>query len=86
MKVPKLKFKGESKLEPYIEGDFNFKLDGDIIYSPEDYAPIIKICFELCPEANNKELLECEIDVFEVIAEKLKQDFIKFSKDVTANT
>lgn len=87
MKTPKLKFKNGPKLEPYIEGDFNFKLDGDVIYSPEDYSPIIKIYFEWCPEVYQDESFELDTDeVFELIAEKLKQDFIKFSKDVTANT
>ena len=62
--------------KPVIEGDFQFKL-GAPIYSPLTYMPVIDITFKWCPEVSMEAQLALkDNEAIEIIAEKLKQDFI----------
>jgi hypothetical protein len=77
MKVARLKFDDEH--QPYMEGNFSFYASSGCGYSPVDFAPIKNITFQWSPEVGqdlywaggNRAMAE-------VIAERLKQDFIEF--------
>lgn len=66
--------------KPVIEGDFNFKF-GKPVYNPLTYAPIIDITFKWCPEVSMEaQLVMKHGQSIELIAEKLKEDFIQHLK------
>ena len=74
--IPKLKVENG---ELQIEGDFKFELS-PIIYT-EDLTPIKKITFDWCVEISQSEMLVYGEDkIYEIFAEKLKQDFKKLLK------
>jgi len=74
--VPKIKIKNG---ELQIEGDFNFELSPTII--AEDLIPIKKITFDWCVEISQAEIITYRKDkILKMFGEKLKQDFIKLSK------
>jgi hypothetical protein len=74
--VPKLKIENE---ELQIDGDFKFEVSSTII--TEDLIPIKKVTFDWCVEISQAEMMIYGEDkVLELFGEKLKQDFIKLSK------
>ena len=74
--VPKIKIENG---ELQIEGNFKFELSPTII--TEDLAPIKKITFDWCIEISQAEMITFGEDkILEMFGEKLKQDFIKQSK------
>ena len=74
--VPKIKVENG---ELQIEGNFNFELSPTII--TDDLIPIKKITFDWCVEISQAELMKFGEDkILEMFGEKLKQDFIKLSK------
>lgn len=75
--VPKLKIQN-GELE--IEGDFDFKLSPTTI--TDDFIAIKKVTFDWCIEISPAEFAFFgEDNIMEMFGEKLKQDFIKFSKN-----
>lgn len=63
---------------PYIEGDFDFTMDKHVTYDPAHMIPIKNISFPWCVEMQQDLSHLSEIDtVYEMLAEKLKQDFLK---------
>lgn len=75
-KVPKIINKNG---ELQIEGNFNFELSPVII--SEDFTAIKKITFDWCVEISQSDMLIFgEEKITQIFAEKLKQDFIKLSK------
>ena len=71
--IPKLKVENG---ELSIDGDFKFELSPTII--TEDFLPIKKITFDWCVEISQAEMLVYgEEKIYEMFAEKLKQDFKK---------
>jgi len=65
--------------ELQIEGNFNFELSPIII--TEDLIPIKKITFDWCVEISQAEMMTFGEDkIFEMFGERLKQDFIKRTK------
>jgi len=74
--APKIKIENG---ELQIEGDFKFELSPTII--TEDLTPIKKITFDWCVEISQTEMMSYGEDkILELFGEKLKQNFIKFSK------
>jgi hypothetical protein len=74
--VPKTKIENGELL---IEGDFKFELS-PTIYT-EDLTPIKKVTFDWCVEIPQSEMMTYGEDrILEIFGEKLKQDFIKLSK------
>ncbi len=74
--VPKIKIENG---ELQIEGDFKFESSPTII--TEDLIPIKKITFDWCVEISQSEMITYGEDtILELFGEKLKQDFIKLSK------
>ena len=66
--------------KPVVEGNFEFSL-GKPIYNPANYMPTIDITFKWCPEVSTEtQKVMKENQYAEIIAEKLKQDFIKYFK------
>lgn len=66
-----------------IEGDFKFELSPTIV--TEDSVPMKKISFLWCPELSIDISNQFgEEAIIELFAEKLKQDFIKCSKEKLA--
>jgi len=87
MKAPKIKFKQDLSFEPYIDGDFEFKISENAIYSPTDFSPVKEITFGWCPDVPQNELLVYgEGKIIELISDKLKNDFINFIKNGTTDT
>jgi hypothetical protein len=79
--TPQLKLQ-EGKL--VVEGNFEFSF-GKPVYNPVNYMPTVDITFKWCPEVSMETQKAMEEDQYtELIAEKLKQDFIKYLK--TSNT
>lgn len=75
--IPKLKIEN-NKLQ--IEGDFKFELSPTII--TEDLIPIKKITFDWSVEISQSEILIYGEDrIYEILSEKLKQDFKKLLKN-----
>jgi hypothetical protein len=71
--IPQIKMQDE---KPAIEGNFEFKF-GAPVYNPLTYAPVIDITFKWCPEVSMEAQLALkDNEAIELIAEKLKQDFI----------
>jgi hypothetical protein len=74
--VPKIKIENG---ELQIDGDFKFELSPTII--TEDLIPIKKVTFDWCVEISQAEMMTYGEDkIMEMFGEKLKQDFVKFSK------
>jgi hypothetical protein len=74
--VPKIKIENG---ELQIDGDFKFELSSIII--TEDLIPIKKVTFDWCVEISQAEMMTYGEDkILELFGEKLKQDFIKLSK------
>jgi hypothetical protein len=74
--VPKIKIENS---ELQIEGDFKFELSPTII--TEDLIPIKKVTFDWCVEISQAEMMTYGEDkILEMFGDKLKQDFIKLSK------
>jgi len=74
--VPKIKIENGELL---IDGDFKFELSPTII--TEDLIPIKKVTFDWCVEISQAEMMTYGEDkILEIFGEKLKQDFIKLSK------
>ena len=74
--VPKLKIENK---ELQIDGDFKFEVSPTIL--TEDLIPIKKVTFDWCVEISQAEMMfHGEDKILELFGEKLKQDFIKFSK------
>ena len=72
--TPKLKIENG---ELQIEGDFNFEFS-PITYVTENLIPIKKITFDWCVEISQAEMMIFGEDkIYEMFAEKLKQDFKK---------
>lgn len=77
MSVARLKMNDEH--QPYMEGNFDFHIKSGCAYSPIDFAPIKNITFQWSPEVGQDLLWAGGNRVLaEVIAERLKQDFIEF--------
>ena len=75
--VPQLKLQDG---KPIIEGNFEFSI-GQPIYNPANFMPTIDITFKWCPEVPIETQKAMEEDQYvELIAEKLKQDFIQYIK------
>jgi len=75
--VPQLKLQDG---KPFVEGNFEFSL-GKPIYNPANYIPTIDITFKWCPEVSiETQKVMKENQYPEVIAERLKQDFIEYLK------
>jgi hypothetical protein len=75
--IPKLKIENG---DLQIEGDFKFELS-PTIYT-EDLVPIKKVTFDWCVEISQAEILTYGEDkIYEMFAEKLKQDFKKLLKN-----
>lgn len=71
--IPKLKIENG---DLQIEGDFKFELS-PTVYT-EDLVPIKKVTFDWCVEISQAEMLVYGEDkIYEIFAEKLKQDFKK---------
>ena len=77
------KFIVKSKLEGEVdvyEGNFNFELSPTII--TKDLIPIKKITFDWCVETSQAEMIMFGEDkILEMFGDKLKQDFIKLTKN-----
>ncbi len=74
--VPKIKIENG---ELQIDGDFKFELSPTII--TEYLIPIKKVTFDWCVEISQAEMMTYGEDkILEMFGEKLKQDFIKVSK------
>jgi hypothetical protein len=70
--------------KPVIEGNFEFSF-GKPSYNPTNYMPTIDIIFKWCPEVSiETQKAMNEYQYAELIAERLKQDFIQCIK--TLNT
>ena len=75
--VPQLKVQ-DGKL--IVDGNFEFEL-GKPLYNPSTNIPTIDITFKWCPEASMEaQSLMKDKQYIELIAEKLKQDFIQVLK------
>jgi hypothetical protein len=75
--IPKLKIE---KNELQIEGDFKFELSPTIF--TVDLIPFKKVTFDWCVEISQAEMLVYGEDkIYEIFAEKLKQDFKKLLKN-----
>lgn len=78
MKTAKIKFEPTKNIKPYIEGDFEFIIEDKCIYSETELEPFKKISFWWSPEMyQDISMLNKDGDLYEMIAEKLKQDFLK---------
>ena len=76
--IPKLKVENGELL---IDGEFKFELS-PTIYSEENLIPYKKITFDWCVEISQAEMLVYgEERIYEMFAEKLKQDFKKLLKN-----
>lgn len=73
MKTPKLSIKDGI---PCVEGDFKFER-GPIIIDPIKQDTYFKVTFTWNPEFNNTNPNFNNEEIKEIIAEKLKQDFLK---------
>ena len=68
--------------KPIIEGKFEFSF-GISVYNPVNYVPAIPITFKWCPEISMEAQLAIKENQYaELIAEKLKQDFIEHIKNL----
>jgi len=77
MKVARLKFNDEH--QPYMEGNFGFYMSSGCGYHPVDFTPVKNITFHWSPEAGqDRYWAGGNRALAEVIAERLKQDFINF--------
>jgi hypothetical protein len=66
--------------KPVVEGNFEFKL-GKHLYNPLTNMPTIDITFKWCPEVSMETQKAMKEDQYvELVAEKLKQDFIEYFK------
>ena len=75
-KIPKIKIENG---ELQIDGDFKFELSPTIF--TEDLIPIKKVTFDWCVEISHAEMMTYGEDkILEMFGEKMKQDFIKLSK------
>jgi hypothetical protein len=75
--VPQLKLQNG---KPIIEGNFEFSL-GQPMYNPTTFMPTVDITFKWCPEITMETQLAIEKNQYvELVAEKLKQDFIDYIK------
>ena len=76
--IPKLKVENGELL---IDGDFKFELS-PTIYSEENLITYKKITFDWCVEIKQVEMsVYGEERIYEMFAEKLKQDFKKLLKN-----
>jgi hypothetical protein len=73
--IPKI-IKENGKVK--IEGDFEFSKGDHLILDLSDGIPFMNITFKFLPEKPADVLQE---DVIELLAEKLKQDFIKYNQN-----
>jgi hypothetical protein len=81
MKTPVLEFNEQH--EPYIEGNFEFVM-GKTTYDHENFIPIKPVTFYWSAEmAQDIPWFDKEGELIEILAEKLKQDFIKFIQSYT---
>jgi len=77
MKTAKIELKLDGSLKPYISGNYEFELGKDIIIV--DNSAVKEIKFNWCVEFPQNQLIkQQETQYFELLAEQLKQDFIKF--------
>jgi len=66
--------------KPVIEGSFEFSF-GKPVYNPANYMPTVDITFKWCPEVSMETQKAIKEEQYaELIAEKLKQDFIQYIK------
>jgi len=83
MKTAVLKFKKnqEGQFVPYIDGNYEFNIQEQPIFN-SDLIPVKKISFEWSVEMpQDVNYSQKENELFEMLAEKLKNDFLKFIKN-----
>jgi hypothetical protein len=73
--IPKI-IKENGKVK--IEGNFEFSKGEHLILDLSDGIPFMNITFKFSPELPTDVLQE---DAIELLAEKLKQDFIKYNQN-----
>ena len=78
MKIPKLIIKDGI---PFVEGNFEFER-GSIIIDPIVQDTYFKVTFKWNPDFNNTNPNLTNEFLNEIIAEKLKQDFLKFANKI----
>jgi hypothetical protein len=68
---------------PYLEGDYKFTIDELVTYDREHLIPIKNISFPWCVEMQQDlSRLSQRDEFYEMLAEKLKQDFLKMIRAV----
>ena len=73
--VPQLKLQDG---KPVIEGKFEFSVVQPV-YNPANFMPTVDVTFKWCPEVSMETQRVMENGQYaELIAEKLKQDFIQY--------
>jgi hypothetical protein len=88
MKTATIKFiQGDGFIKPNVEGNFEFILSPKIDYDKDTLVPSKLIsfpwCIEIPQDIDNQPNLN---DIFEIFAEKLKQDFLVFLKTKALET
>jgi hypothetical protein len=73
--IPKI-IKENGKVK--IEGNFEFSKGDYLILNSSDGIPFMNITFKFSPEKPDDVLQQ---DAIELLAEKLKQDFIKYTQN-----
>lgn len=81
MKFAKIKLDEDKNFIPYIDGNFEFNIYENPIYD-ENLEPLKKIWFWWSVEQSQDiAALQKDNELFEMLAEQLKQDFLKFLKE-----
>lgn len=75
--IPQLKHDNKGKI--YVDGEFEFEKSPFLIYNPEKNTTYLTFTFKWNPEISlETQKIDSSQDILtELIAEKLKQDFIK---------
>ena len=87
MKTATIKFTQDGTFTPYIEGNFEFTLSPKIDYDMNTLVPSKQISFPWSIEMPQDVQAQPNHDeIFEMFAEKLKQDFLVFLKAKAVET
>lgn len=80
-KTASIRYTQEVIQKPCVDGNFEFEISEDVIYD-DDYMPTKEIKFNWSV-VSEQSIFECENteDNIELLAERLKQDFIDFVKE-----
>ena len=80
-RTAKVKFKQDKGFEPYIEGNYEFKISNEFTYS-DNFVPMKDVSFGWSIEImQDISTLQKEEEAFEMLAEQLKNDFLVFLKN-----